>query len=93
MSKKYNQLNSDQRYDLWKWVEQNAEAVLASTDIRTASTATEVLGFTVTDSNIVAAREKFGIKKNIGRPVSTKMADLERRIERLEQLAGSWGMV
>ena len=84
MSKKYNQLNSDQRYDLWRWVEQNTESVQEDTDMQTATKASDVLGFSVTEANIVAAREKFGIKKNGGRPASAKLAELERRISWLE---------
>jgi len=61
-----NRLKSRPRYELWNWVEQNAEAVHNTNDAYTAKLASEALGFAVTGSHIVAARNAFGIRRREG---------------------------
>ena len=63
-----DRLKSGPRYDLWKWVEQNTEAVQNTTDTEAAKLASEVMGFTVTKPNMVTARKAFGIRRREGVP-------------------------
>ena len=84
MSKKYNQLKSRERFDLWRYIDDNRGSVAHDTDAETSRKATETLGFPVSEANIVAAREGLNIKKSGGRPASTKLAELESRISALE---------
>ncbi len=58
-----DRLKSGPRYDLWEWVEKNVDTVINATDKEAARLASELLGFTVRDSHIVAARKRFGINR------------------------------
>ena len=61
-----NRLTSGPRYELWKWVESNAETARNTNDAYTAKLASEALGFTVAGSHIVAARKAFDIRRREG---------------------------
>jgi hypothetical protein len=92
VSKKYNQLKSRERFDLWRYIDDNRGMVLHDTDAETAKKATEALGFQVSDNNVIAAREGLHIKKNTGRPATAKMAELEDRVDQIEEfLRKEWG--
>jgi hypothetical protein len=82
--KRYNQLKSRERFDLWRYIDDNRGSVMHDTDAETARKATESLGFQVSEANIVAAREGLSIKKNQGRPATAKLAELDSRVAALE---------
>ena len=82
---KKNFLSSQQRFKLWKYVEENAEKQKNMTHVELAREATSALGFPISASSITDARSGVGVRFKRSR--GGKGGNLKRGADRTRVVA------